>query len=82
MITGNQAFVSGPALRARGQRSVGFGGSPHGGDGQLIEGASGTVDPLSVGVGGGIAVIGAATIDDTTITGNLADPTTTTSRNL
>ena len=55
-----------------GTATVGFGGTPRGASGHLTGGTSGTVDPLSVGVGGGIAIIGAATIDNTTITGNHA----------
>ena len=74
LITGNQAFSSGAGTPvAAGNRFLGFGGTPHGESGLLTAGTSGTVDTLSVGVGGGIAIIGAATIDNTTITGNHAD---------
>ena len=41
-----------------GNVSVGSGGTPTGGDGHLTAGTNGSVNPLSVGVGGGVAVIG------------------------
>ena len=52
-------------------------GTPHGLAGHATPGNNGSVDTFSVGIGGGIAIIGTAVIDNTTISGNhatTADP--------
>ena len=46
---------------------------PSGANGTVLTGQNGTVDPFTVGVGGGIATFGNTTIDNTSITGNHAD---------
>ena len=46
------------------------GGNPNGTAGTATPGSAGTAGLSGVGVGGGIATIGTATIDNTSITGN------------
>ena len=73
MITGNKAFSSAAGVAGvAGNATVGSGGTPTGGDGVLTHGANGTVDTFTVGVGGGIAIVGTAIIDNTTISDNFA----------
>jgi hypothetical protein len=55
-----------------GSATAGVGGSPLGIAGKVTPGSNGTVDTLSVGIGGGIAIIGTAIIDNTSISGNHA----------
>jgi hypothetical protein len=78
VITGNHANAS-PAGNPGhgGSATAGTGGSPHGARGGATAGNNGTVDTFSVGIGGGIAIIGTAIIDNTSISGNhatTADP--------
>jgi hypothetical protein len=72
-ITANQAFDSGAGSAGQaGTVEFGLGGSPLGLVGHVTAGQNGTVDPFTVGVGGGIATFGNTTIDNTMITGNTA----------
>jgi hypothetical protein len=73
-ITLNDAgFALGATGGAVGIPVLGIGGTPNGHFGTVISnGTVGTKGSNGVGVGGGIAIIGTATIDDTNITGNHA----------
>jgi hypothetical protein len=73
VITANQALSA--TAGAAGQGGVatpGIGGFLGGGLGTAVQGQPGAFDPLSVGIGGGVAIGGNATIDNTSITGNHA----------
>jgi hypothetical protein len=76
LITANQAFQeSGGNGGLGGNAVVGFGGAgnPNGAFGHLSAGHNGANHvATSLGVGGGINIVGSATIDNTTITGNHA----------
>ena len=78
VITANQTNAGSPGSAGLGGSArQGAAGTPHGLAGIGTPGNNGTVDTLSVGIGGGIAIIGTAVIDNTSITGNnatTADP--------
>ncbi|MFI5458261.1 MAG: hypothetical protein ACHRXM_22755, partial [Isosphaerales bacterium] len=74
LITANQARLapSGVGSLSNTSSAGGLGGFPNGPAGQAHVGAKGTDGSAGVGVGGGLATFGAATIDNTTIAGNTA----------
>ena len=65
VITANQA-------KAGSAGSAGLAGGAEAEPGHATPGNNGTVDTFSVGIGGGIAIIGTAVIDNTSIFGNQA----------
>jgi len=73
VITSNQALsATAGAAGHGGTATPGVGGFLGGNPGTAVQGQPGAFDPLSVGVGGGAALFGTATIDNTSITGNHA----------
>ena len=71
LITANQAFDR-LARRARRGTRPSAGGTPILVRGRRHPGQNGSIDTFAVGAGGGIANVGTATIDNTTISGNSA----------
>jgi hypothetical protein len=73
VITANQANAgSAGGAGPGGSATLGAAGTPGGISGRATPGDNGSVDTFSAGVGGGIAIIGTALIDNTTISGNHA----------
>jgi hypothetical protein len=74
LITANQAHLApgGAGGRSSTASTGGPGGSPNGAAGTAVVGVPGLDGFAGVGVGGGLATLGAATIDNTTIAGNSA----------
>ena len=73
VITTNQANAgSAGSAGLAGSATLGAAGTPGGISGKATPGSNGSVDTFRVGIGGGIAIIGTAVIDNTTISGNTA----------
>ena len=76
VITANQANAgSAGSAGLAGSATAGLGGSPSGVAGHVTPGSNGSVDTFRVGIGGGIAIIGTAVIDNSSISGNHATTT-------
>lgn len=73
LINGNVAQgVLGGFGGATGKVVAGLGGSPNGPKGHVILKFAGSAGTLGSGIGGGVAILAPATIDNTSITGNHA----------